>query len=1213
VIVLIKKTDMRCCLFFVVLLPCWLFAQSTRVLVNQAGYEASGPKRAVIEAASRPGISVFQLVNDSTGRVVYTGQAVFNGRVDKWKSWLFWTIDFSAYRAAGVYRLRVGPAGAVRSHPFVIGRNVLEKATLSDVVYYFKGQRSAGLIDRADHHLVSPGGKGDSLDLHGGWYDATGDYGKHLSHLSFSSYFNPQQIPLAEYSLLKTSELLAARPGTDFRQILRRITDEAMYGADYLCRVHAKGGSFYRSVSAPGPGKLAKDRIVGPEQQSYRIKQSKDQSFGGDRVVNDWRSYQVSYRSGGGMAIAALAMAYSAGISGDYSGADYLKAAEEAFAFLDKENNAMTNDGKENMLDDYCALSAATELFKATQNPVYRRAAARRAGQLLRRFAVWREYDGYWRADDKDRPFFHPSDAGLPLVSLFYYYPYADGAEKAAIKAAIRRSLEYELKITHEVTNPFGYSRQLVQDTLGQRRSAYFFPHGSEASPWWQGENARLGSMAAAARLAAPLFADDKPFADSLQAFALDQLNWILGLNPFDAGMLQGTGLNNPGYGFFGTFEYTNAPGGIVNGITSGLDDEHDIDFNLSYATTGKDYDWRWAEQWLPHASWYLLAVAAREPAGPTDEAHSDDRPTLSIGAPAPDFSLPGIDGKTYTLEDFGQAKVLVVLFICNHCPTSQAYENRMIRLTSDYLSRGVRVVAINPNHPSSLRIDELGYSDLGDSFDEMKVRAKDAGYNFPYLYDGEKELVSRQYGPVATPHVFIFDSHRRLRYNGRIDDMEDPGKTPHVQDARNAIEALLGDGEVAVPVTKVFGCSVKWAEKSDWTEKAAVKWSNEPVRLDTIGYAGLARVLRNDTRRLRLINVWATWCIPCVQEFSELVTLNRMYRDRGLELVSISMDKIADRKKALDFLKKKQSSSPNYIFTGDDRYKAIETIDPKWQGALPYSLLVEPGGSIVYARQGRIDPGQMKKIIFDDRYMGRIYKSSPRFRVLALYENGGHHIDYSRRARPWLDQLAADSNFAIDYSNHADTMTEALLARYSLIIQLDYVPYGWRPETMTAFQNYIDQGRGGWIGFHHATLLGEFDGYPIWPWFSDFMGGIRWKSYIPQFAGATVHVEDHGHPVMKGVPDSFVVEKEEWYTYDRSPRPNVHVIANVDESSYRPDSTVKMGDHPVIWTNEQKRARNVYIFMGHSPVLFDDPVYRKIFSNAIFWAAGGTQRPAAR
>ena len=983
---------------FLAFIPGLTRAQSPiRVLTNQVGYEASKAKRAVVAAETKLALTSFQLINDSTGKIVYSGKPLYSGPVDKWKHWLFWTIDFSAYTTTGVYRVKVGTTS---SHPFSIGRNILEKATLSDIIYYFKGQRSAGLIDKADHHLALPAAAPaptasttpapttstanpapanpapkDTLDLHGGWYDATGDYGKHLSHLSFSSYFNPQQIPLVEYSLLKTNELLAARSGTDFRQFIRRITDEAMYGADYLYRVHAKDGSFYRTVSAPGAGKLPKDRAIGPEQQSYRIKQSKDQSFGGDRTANDWRSYQSSYRSGAGMAIAALAMAYTAGLSGDYSSAEYLKAAEEAFAFLENENPAMTNDGKENILDDYCALSASTELLKATRNPIYQQAAEKRTNNILHRFASWRSYDGYWRADENDRPFFHPSDAGLPLVSLIYYYPYATTETKAKIKTAIRRSLQYELKITHEVTNPFGYSRQLVQDTLGQRQSTFFFPHGSEASPWWQGEDARLGSMAAAARLAAPLFVNDKPFADSLQSFALDQLNWILGCNPFDASMLQGTGLNNPAYGFFGTFEYTNAPGGIVNGITAGLDDEHDIDFNISYAATGKDYDWRWAEQWLPHTSWYLLAVAAGQPAAPTDEAHSDDHPTLSIGAPAPDFALPGIDGKTYTLESFKNANVLVVMFICNHCPTSQAYEDRMIQLTRDYAAKNVSVVAINPNNPSALRLDELGYSDLGDSFDEMKIRAKTAGYNFPYLYDGETEIASKQYGPVSTPHIFIFDKDRKLRYNGRFDDTEDPKKEPHALDTRNAIDALLTDKEVPVAVTKVFGCSIKWKEKSNWTEKAAITWAKEPVGLDPIDYAGIKKLVKNDTRKLRLINVWATWCVPCVQEFSGLVTLNRMYRDRGFQLVSISMDEKAAQKKALHFLEKKQSSSPNYIFTGDDKYKFIETIDPKWQGALPYSLLVEPGGKIVYARQGTVDPEALKKIIFDDPYMGRIYK----------------------------------------------------------------------------------------------------------------------------------------------------------------------------------------------------------------------------------------------
>jgi peroxiredoxin len=357
------------------------------------------------------------------------------------------------------------------------------------------------------------------------------------------------------------------------------------------------------------------------------------------------------------------------------------------------------------------------------------------------------------------------------------------------------------------------------------------------------------------------------------------------------------------------------------------------------------------------------------------DPEHIHDHPTLAIGEKAPDFSLPATDGHTYSLKSFADAKVLVVVFICNHCPTSQAYEKRIRQLTTDYAAKGVRVVAISPNAPEALRIDELGYSDVGDSFDDMRKRAKDAAYNFPYLYDGETEAASKQYGPVATPHIFIFDQDRKLRYNGRIDDTENPEKAPHSLDARNAIDALLNNQPVPIAVTKTFGCSIKWLEKSNWTQKAAVTWAKEPVTLDTVGLGGIAKLIHNDSKKLRLINLWATWCVPCIREFPELVTLNRMYRDRGFELVSISTDDSSAKPKALEFLKKQQSSSPNYLFTGDDKYKLMETIDPHWQGALPYSLLIEPGGKIVYAHEGAIDPEQLRKLIFDDPYMGRIFK----------------------------------------------------------------------------------------------------------------------------------------------------------------------------------------------------------------------------------------------
>jgi type 1 glutamine amidotransferase len=234
-----------------------------------------------------------------------------------------------------------------------------------------------------------------------------------------------------------------------------------------------------------------------------------------------------------------------------------------------------------------------------------------------------------------------------------------------------------------------------------------------------------------------------------------------------------------------------------------------------------------------------------------------------------------------------------------------------------------------------------------------------------------------------------------------------------------------------------------------------------------------------------------------------------------------------------------------------------------------------------------------------------KLYAQHPKFKVLALYENGGHHIKYSKRAKIWLDSLAAANNFTIDYIQNTDKIDDQFLNSYRLFIQLDYPPYAWKDKAVTAFQKYIEQGKGGWIGFHHATLLGEFDGYPMWQWFSQFMGGIIYKNYIPTFAQGKVLVEDGHHPVMKGIPASFIIQQEEWYTYNKSPRPNVHVIASVDETTYQPDSDIKMGDHPVIWTNPHYRARNVYIFMGHSPKLFDNPYYTKLFSNAIFWAAG--------
>jgi type 1 glutamine amidotransferase len=231
----------------------------------------------------------------------------------------------------------------------------------------------------------------------------------------------------------------------------------------------------------------------------------------------------------------------------------------------------------------------------------------------------------------------------------------------------------------------------------------------------------------------------------------------------------------------------------------------------------------------------------------------------------------------------------------------------------------------------------------------------------------------------------------------------------------------------------------------------------------------------------------------------------------------------------------------------------------------------------------------------------------APRFRVVALAEAGGIHAPFVEAAKMWLNQLALEQHFAIDYIQNTDRIDDDFLSHHQLFIQLNYPPYNWTPTAAAAFVKYIEEGRGGWIGFHHATLLGEFDGFQMWPWFSQFMGGIRFTNYIATFVDGTVTVEEPSHPVMKGVASPFVVQQEEWYTWDKSPRPNVHVLASVNENTYKPDTKIKMGDHPVIWTNEHYKARNIYIFMGHHPDLFQNPAFTTIFRNSIFWAANQT------
>jgi peroxiredoxin len=342
----------------------------------------------------------------------------------------------------------------------------------------------------------------------------------------------------------------------------------------------------------------------------------------------------------------------------------------------------------------------------------------------------------------------------------------------------------------------------------------------------------------------------------------------------------------------------------------------------------------------------------------------------LEIGDPAPDFLLPGVDDKEYALKDFADSKLQLVVFTCNHCPTAQAYESRIMQLHADYKDRGVALVAISPNDDQALRLDELGYSDVGDSFEDMKVRAKDRGFEFPYLYDGATQKTSLAYGVVATPQVFLFDSERKLRYVGRIDNSDVKTVTSH--DARNAIDALLAGKKVPVEKTRTFGCSTKWSEKRADAKASIEKWNQEPVTLQSLDEARLTALAKNDTENLLLVNVWATWCGPCIVELPDFVAINRMYRRRQFQMATISIDEPSQKEAALEVLKEQHVSSANYISEIADRDRFADLLDKDWAGPVPYTLLIAPGGKVIYRNNGSAKPLEVRRAIVE--YLGRTY-----------------------------------------------------------------------------------------------------------------------------------------------------------------------------------------------------------------------------------------------
>jgi peroxiredoxin len=339
------------------------------------------------------------------------------------------------------------------------------------------------------------------------------------------------------------------------------------------------------------------------------------------------------------------------------------------------------------------------------------------------------------------------------------------------------------------------------------------------------------------------------------------------------------------------------------------------------------------------------------------------EHPILSIGSPAPDFALPGVDGKTHRLSEYAGAKILAVVFECNHCPVSQLYEGRIEKLYKEYRSKGVAFVAINPNNPKSIRLNEQGYTDVNDSLAEMKIRTAFRGSEWPYLYDGETQSVSSKFGVVATPHIFLFDQNRRLQYQGRIDDnqREDLVKS---QDARNAIEAMLAGRPVALTTTNAFGCTTKWMSKASGVAEEWAKIQAEPVTVDMVGAEDLKTLRGNPTGKVLLVSFWSTGCSTCVSQFLDLETTYRMYRLRSFDFVTVATNPPTDAPAVMEFLRKQHASSPNKQFASADAASLQSAWGSQWKLGVPFTMVIAPGGKVLFQKEGKLDILELRRVI---------------------------------------------------------------------------------------------------------------------------------------------------------------------------------------------------------------------------------------------------------
>ncbi|HAV1366027.1 glycoside hydrolase family 9 protein [Vibrio parahaemolyticus] len=561
------------------------------LLTNHIGYERLGPKKAIIQT-EQPHLSSYtaQLICATSEQTVATFAVEVQGKVANWHQGYFYLIDFSSFTDSGDYFLQVEDS---RSSYFTVGEHILLNQTLSDVIHYFKSQRCGGVFDQQDRQVPVLNAN-QTVDVHGGWYDASGDVSKYLSHLSYANYLNPQQTPMVVWNILKGLSLLEG--SEDIAAFTRtRLIEEALFGADFLVRMQNEKGFFYMTVFDKWSKDTAQREICAYETQ----------------LGHKFDDYQAGFRQGGGVTIAALAAASRLGVHGEYDQQKYRNAAENGYWHLKEHNTQYLNDGEENIIDEYCALLASVELFKATKETRYLEESRLWAQRLVARQMSDEQIQHFWSANqDGSRPYFHAAEAGLPVIALCEYLAIEDDSvQTESVKRIVNRACKFEIKISNKVTNPFGYPRQYVKGVNESKRDAFFVAHNNESGYWWQGENARLGSLATMAYLAQPHIASQE-IQQQLSVFAQDALNWIVGLNPYDMCMLDGHGRNNPDYlpqyGFF------NAKGGVCNGITGGFEDEEDIAFNPPAQKDDMLQNWRWGEQWIPHGAWYLLAIMSQ-------------------------------------------------------------------------------------------------------------------------------------------------------------------------------------------------------------------------------------------------------------------------------------------------------------------------------------------------------------------------------------------------------------------------------------------------------------------------------------------------------------------------------------------------------------------------------------------------------------------------